>query len=168
MSDPFDERHHDTGESGQRASLVDRLLFLGQMASTETALFHQLAAAKLGLGVTDMKTLSALQQEGSMTAGQLAVRLSLTTGAITNVIDRLARQELVKRTADPTDRRKVIVTINQDKLDEGPNPYISMGEAFSALYATYSTEQLAFLVRYHEASIELTKREIARLANTET
>lgn len=159
----------DTGkkEHARREALVDQLQFLGQMASTETALFHQLAAARYGLGVTDMKALSALQQEGPMTAGQLATRLSLTTGAVTNVIDRLQRQDLVKRTADPNDRRKVIVTINEETLASGDNVYRSMGEAFSRLLRTYSTEQLEFLVRYYQASIELTKQETAKLASGE-
>lgn len=148
-----------------RKALADQLQFLGQMSSTETALFHQVAAARYGLGVTDMKTLSALQQEGPMTAGQLAKRLSLTTGAVTNVIDRLERQDFVKRAPDARDRRKVIVTINQEKLDSGENVYLSMGQAFSKLYENYSTEQLEFLVRFYEAQIELTKHEIAKLAH---
>jgi MarR family transcriptional regulator, organic hydroperoxide resistance regulator len=163
MAELIDETDKQAHE--HRKSLADRLQFLGQMASTETALFQQTAAAKYGLGITDMKTLSALQQEGAMTAGQLAKRLSLTTGAVTNVIDRLERQDLVKRAPDVRDRRKVIVTINQEKLDSGENVYLSMGEAFSNLLENYSTEQLEFLVRFYEATIELTKREIAKLAN---
>ena len=165
MAERLDEADKQAHE--HRKSLADRLQFLGQMSSTETALFQQTAAAKYGLGITDMKTLSALQQEGSMTAGQLAKRLSLTTGAITNVIDRLERQDLVKRAPDARDRRKVIVTINQEKLDSGENVYLSMGEAFSNLLENYSTEQLEFLVRFYEATIELTKREIAKLANND-
>ncbi|MGZ3638764.1 MAG: MarR family winged helix-turn-helix transcriptional regulator [Ktedonobacterales bacterium] len=165
MAELLDETDKEARE--HRQTLADRLQFLGQMASTETALFHQAAAARYGLGITDMKTLSALQQEGSMTAGQLAKRLSLTTGAVTNVIDRLERQNFVKRVPDARDRRKVIVTINQEKLDAGENVYLSMGEAFSKLLENYSTEQLEFLVRFYEASIELTKREIAKLAGNE-
>ncbi|MGZ3601105.1 MAG: hypothetical protein ACXWQ5_15670, partial [Ktedonobacterales bacterium] len=72
-----------------------------------------------------------------------------------------------KRAPDARDRRKVIVTINQEKLDAGENVYLSMGEAFSKLLENYSTEQLEFLVRFYEASIELTKREIAKLAGNE-
>lgn len=173
MSGTFDDASEDAGddadrqERARRQTLVVQLQFLGQMASTETALFHQVAAAKYGLGVTDMKTLSALQQEGAMTAGQLAKRLSLTTGAVTNVIDRLERQDFVKRAPDPADRRKVIVTINEDKLAAGDNVYLSMGEAFGKLYDTYSTEQLEFLAQYYRTSIELTKQEIAKLAERE-
>src|ERR1700733_9267942 len=118
------------GELKKRQTLMGQMQFLGQMASTETAMFHQAAAAKQGLGITDMKTISTLMQEGPMTAGQIAIRLSLTSGAITNVIDRLEGHDLVKRSPDPKDRRKVIVAVNQEKLEAGENVYQSMGESF--------------------------------------
>jgi DNA-binding MarR family transcriptional regulator len=160
MASQFSERE----ERAHRAVLNAQLVLLGEVASTETALFHQAAAARHGLGITDMKALGALLREGPMTAGQLARRLSLTTGAVTSVIDRLARQDLVTRQPDARDRRKVIVVANQARLAAGENVYRSIGDAFSRLHDTLTTEQLEFLVRYHEASIELTKREIAKLA----
>jgi DNA-binding MarR family transcriptional regulator len=154
-------------EDQRRAALIDRLQFLGQMASTETALFHQMAAARYGLGITDMKTISILLQEGPMTAGQIAKRLSLTTGAVTNVIDRLERRELVKREPDARDRRKVIVVVNQEQVEAIGAPYRSIGTTFDRLFRTYTTEELEFLVRYSQAAIELTKQEIAKLSNDE-
>ena len=154
----------DIPERARREALIAQMQVLGEMASTETALFHQFAAARIGLGITDMKALSALVQEGPMTAGQLAKRLSLTTGAVTSVIDRLQRQSLVERAPDANDRRKVIVQVNQRTLDSGENVYLSMGSAFSALLDTYTTEQLEFLVRFYQAQIELTKQEITKLA----
>ncbi|SRR6059058_3597164 len=148
----------------RRKALVGQMQFLGQMASTETALFHQAAAAKLGLGITDTKTISVLLQEGAMTAGQLGRRLSLTSGAVTNVIDRLERRGIVQRASDAKDRRKVIVTVNENKLAAADKVYRSVGKAFERLLATYATAELEFLVRYLQASIELTKQEIAKLA----
>jgi MarR family protein len=105
-----------------------------------------------------------------MMAGQLAQRLSLTTGAVTSVIDRLERRRFVRREPDPGDRRKVIVTVNQETIaagDAGGNVYLSIGAAFNALYASYTTEQLEFLARYLQASVELTRGEIAKLARTD-
>jgi DNA-binding MarR family transcriptional regulator len=154
-------------EDQRRAALIDQLQFLGQMASTETALFHQRAAARYGLGITDMKTIAILQQEGSMTAGQIASRLSLTTGAVTNVIDRLERRGLVRREPDARDRRKVIVVANEQQLAAVSDPYRSMGAAFDKLFRTYSTEELEFLARYSQASIEITRQEITKLSDNE-
>jgi DNA-binding MarR family transcriptional regulator len=150
-------------ENEHRKALMSQLQFLGQMASTETALFHQTAAAKCGLGITDLKTISTLQQEGPMTAGQLGRRLNLTTGAVTSVIDRLEQRNFVKRVADATDRRKVIVTIDPGNLSIMDDVYHSMGEASERLLETCSTQELEFLVRYSQASIEMTRLEIAKL-----
>jgi len=99
-----------------------------------------------------------------MTAGQLGRRLSLTSGAVTNVIDRLERRGIVQRASDAKDRRKVIVTVNENKLAAADKVYRSVGKAFERLLATYATAELEFLVRYLQASIELTKQEIAKLA----
>lgn len=161
----------NTGQDGQRArrtALSEQLSALGEAFSTETALFHQAAAATYGLGITDMKTLSVLTQEGPMTAGLLAQRLSLTTGAVTNVIDRLARRDLVERRPDPDDRRKVIVVANQQTLASRKNVYLSIGAAFEALFETYTIAELELLVRFYTAAIELNQRETAKLAQTGT
>src|SRR5581483_10696196 len=101
--------------------------------------------------------------EGPMTAGQLAERLSLTTGAVTSVIDRLEGQNIVHRITDPKDRRKVVVHADPKKLEECGKVYESIGTAFAKLLGNYSVEQLRFLVEYYEVSIELTKDEIAKL-----
>jgi DNA-binding MarR family transcriptional regulator len=150
-------------ELEQRKALMEQMQFLGQMASTETALFHQTAAAKNGFGITDMKTISTLMQEGSMTAGQIAKRLSLTTGAVTSVIDRLEKAKMVKRYPDVHDRRKVVVRVNKEKIERLGKVYDSIGEVFAKVLERYSTKELEFLVEYYKLSIELTKSEIAKL-----
>lgn len=168
MAETLGPTNHDDGDDSvddgaRRAELFAQLYGLGETSSTETALFHQAAAARYGLGITDMKTLGVLMQEGSMTAGQIAKRLSVTTGAVTSLIDRLERRNLVIRGPDPTDRRKVIVSVNWQTLSSGENVYQSIGEAFARLYATYTTDELEFLVRYYRSQIELTKQETAKL-----
>ena len=133
------------------------------MSSTESALFHHHAAAANGLGITDSKTISTLMQEGPMTAGEIAKRLGLTTGAITNVIDRLVRAGLARRVADPKDRRKVIVEVDLAGLEKLSHVYDSIGDAFRTLLAQYTVDQLHFLIDYFKQSIEATKLEIAKL-----
>jgi DNA-binding MarR family transcriptional regulator len=154
----------DESAANHRSVLIGQLQLLGELSSTETALFHQTAAAHLDLGITDIKTVSILLRDGPMTAGQIASRLSLTTGAVTNVIDRLEKRQFVTRAADPGDRRKVIVTANQSRLSASPNVYQSIGQAFAALHQSYSTEQLEFLVRYHQATLDVTRQEIKKLS----
>ena len=149
--------------SDRREELIARLQLLGEQESTETAVFHQAAAAAYGLGITDMKALQIVLREGPQTAGQLAARLRLTTGAVTNVLDRLERQSLIARTPHSEDRRKIIVSANTDALIDRDNVYRSIGDAFAAMQRRFTTSELEFLVRYYEASIEVIRREIGRL-----
>ena len=149
--------------SSKKQTLIERLMFLGQMGSTETALFHQKAAERLGVGITDTKAISALMQEGPMTAGQLGERLCITTGAVTNLVDRLENHGMVRREPDSSDRRKVIIKVIPEVFEAEGDAYISMGDAFAELYATYSEKDLEFIIRYHEKQIEITKEQIAKL-----
>ena len=152
--------------SDRREKLIARLQLLGEQESTETAMFHQAAAASYGLGITDMKALQIVLREGPQTAGQLATRLRLTTGAVTSVLDRLERQSLIIRSQHPEDRRKIIVSANTKTLTDGDNVYRSIGDAYAAMQQGFTTAELEFLVRYYEGSIEVTRREIARLGES--
>lgn len=153
-----------SNEVEKRVALMQELQFLGQMASTETALFHHKAAAKNGLGITDSKTISTLMQEGPMTAGEIANRLNLTTGAVTSVIDRIEKAGFANRIADPKDRRKVVVKVNAKNLENMGKIYESIGHTFQKVLDGYSTDELQFLVDYYKITIELTKSEINKLS----
>ena len=141
-------------EVNERSALVDELQYLGEMSSTEAALFHHHAAAANGLGITDLKTVSTLMHEGSMTAGEIAKRLGLTTGAVTNV-------------ADPKDRRKVIVEADLPSLEKMSHVYDSVADAFQKLHEQYSVAELHFLIDYFKQSIATTKIEISKLVTSD-
>lgn len=66
-----------------------------------------------GLNKGEFKVLLRLRQspDGRMTAGALADRLSLSSGAMTNRLDRLEEDGYVIRERDPDDRRSVQVAI---------------------------------------------------------
>jgi DNA-binding MarR family transcriptional regulator len=146
-----------------RAELIDRLRALGEQSATETALFQQTAAAHYGLGISEMKALGVLLREGQVSAGRLAEELSLTTGAVTGVIDRLTRRGLARRTADPDDRRRVLVEPDRAALAAGENVYLPIGRAFDELHAGYRTEELVFLADYLQRSVQITRAETAKL-----
>jgi DNA-binding MarR family transcriptional regulator len=139
-----------------RAQLLERLRLVGEVYATQVAVFQHKAAAKLGLGVTDMKALSILLRDGPQTAGALAARLSLTSGAVTGVIDRLTGKGLARRAVDPSDKRRVVVSVDEAALAARPNPYVGIGDAFDALHRRYATAELAFIAEYLETSTRLT------------
>ena len=63
----------------------------------------------------EYKVLLKLRQapEGRATPGELARRLSLSTGAMTNRLDRLEDAGLIVRERDPHDRRSVLVRMTE-------------------------------------------------------
>jgi DNA-binding MarR family transcriptional regulator len=70
--------------------------------------------ADVGLDTAEFKALTALSQSGPpfrSTPGRLAKRMELSSGAMTNRLDRLEEADLVRRLPDPEDRRSVVVEL---------------------------------------------------------
>jgi DNA-binding MarR family transcriptional regulator len=138
---------------------------LGKRLSTATILFHAAVADRMGVSVTDAKCRSLLLQLGPMTAGDLALRLGLTTGAVTGVIDRLERARLVRRVADPNDRRRVVVELaaNRKRDQAIARLFEPMGKRVVALTAGYSEKQRATLFEFMSRACEILEEETTRL-----
>src|SRR5260370_14126053 len=95
----------------RRSQLVERIgVQLGRELSTRTIVFHQTVADCLGIAATDHKCLGFIAEaDHPVTAGELATITGLTTGAITGVIDRLARGRLALRGRDPRDPPRAVL-----------------------------------------------------------
>ena len=68
--------------------------------------------AETGLAVRAYRVLGRLRYQGPpyrLSAGELAEEMGLSSGAMTNRLDRLEEAGLVRRIADPDDRRGVLV-----------------------------------------------------------
>ena len=151
-------------EQKRREAMIAEFQRLSQVSSLETAQFHQTAAAHYGLAISDMKALQFLLVDGPMTAGQIASRLGLTTGAVTSLVDRLERRGFARRVDDSSDRRKVVVQVNKEKLRPADSVYYSIGERFAGLLRTYPTDDIELILNYTRRSIELTRDEARKLA----
>lgn len=55
-------------------------------------------------------------QNGSLSAGELAARVSLSQGTVTDILNRLEQRDLIKRIRDTEDRRRVIVEATDSGL----------------------------------------------------
>ena len=79
----------------------------------------------VGLTKEEFKVLIELHG-GPLSHGELCRRLEVSTGAMTNRLDKLERAELVARARDPRDRRGVLLTLTDGgraRLDA----YIDLG-----------------------------------------
>jgi DNA-binding MarR family transcriptional regulator len=146
-------------------SVVD---MLGKRLGTATIMFHSAVADRMGVSVTDAKCRSILLQRGPMTAGDLAQRLGLTTGAVTGVIDRLVSAKLVQRVADPTDGRRVVVELlsNPRREREIAGLFEPMGTRIAGLVSGYSERDQATIAEFLTKASEVLEEETARLRST--
>lgn len=118
---------------------------------TVEILLGQAAAEAVGLNATDFFGLNVLALAGSLTAGELAERTGLTTGAATRLIDRLEAAGFVRRVHDPADRRRVIVEPLPDRTDEIDEVLEPARRRMAEVFLRYSVEEVRTLLDYFSA-----------------
>ena len=143
---------------------------IGFRLSTATVLFHAAIADRLGIGATDVKCYSILRQTGPITAGDLAERTNLTTGAITGVIDRLERAELGRRSRDPHDRRRIVLELVHDAERERAIAalYEPLGRAITELVGQYDAAERATMLDFLIKASAVLEAETTRLRHGKT
>jgi DNA-binding MarR family transcriptional regulator len=78
-----------------------------------------------------------------LTAGDLAARAHITTGAVTGVLNPLERAGYITRRPDPSDRRRVRVAAEPAALARVREIYEPYHARMNALCADYSAEEVA-------------------------
>ena len=148
-----------------RIDLTAKILATARKQSTASIMFHQNVAEALGLNITDHKCLSHIYENGSMTAGQIAENTGLTTGAITGLIDRLEKANLVERRPDKADRRKVLVhpLTNPDFKKVIEKQFSSLSASSKLLCEKFSETELQTILRFMSNSLDMLQTETEKL-----
>lgn len=133
-----------------RASAIADLMRAGRETSRLSVVFRYAIAERLGLTVSDLECLDYLADVGSATAGQVAERTNLTTGAVTSMLRRLQQAGYVTAERDPADRRRVIVTLRPERVAELRRPYERFAERAGRLIEGYRVEDVMLLVRHFD------------------
>jgi len=133
-----------------RASAIADLMRAGRETSRLSMVFRYAIAERLGLTVSDLECLDFLADVGSATAGQVAERTNLTTGAVTSMLRRLQQAGYVTAERDPGDRRRVIVTLRPERIAELERPYERFAERAERLIEGYNIEEVMLLVRHYD------------------
>lgn len=117
----------------------------------------------LGLSSSESQTLHLLQLRGPMTPTELARATGLSSGTITGIVDTLVTRSFVTREPHPTDRRRVVVSVDPDSLralsEQAGNVYreqtAQLERAMSALSIDQLTVVADFLAEVNRAPSEL-------------
>ncbi|HYD08860.1 MAG TPA: MarR family transcriptional regulator [Acidimicrobiales bacterium] len=121
---------------------------MGSMSS----LHNHAVADAVGLHQTDHECLDLLDWAGPLTAGEIAMHLGLTSGAVTALIDRLEHGGWVRRQRDTADRRRVIVHPADDRMAEIAPIYEHLGETIERYRDRLSAADLRTVVEFLETA----------------
>ncbi len=129
--------------------LVGRVLVLAELL--DRGVHQALAREKLTLGQFDiLATLRREDATGGLSPGQLLKSVMLSSGGMTSRLDRLENAGLIVRTADPQDRRGVVVHLTpRGRATIDRATAVRFAQARESLPALSSVEQdmLAGLLR---------------------
>jgi DNA-binding MarR family transcriptional regulator len=128
-----------------REDLINRIRKLTQQYAYSSLQMHETIGRKAGLSGTDHKYLGFLIVKGQMTAGELSKLTGLTTGAVTGLIDRFEKNNLVKREFVKDDRRKVIIVPDIEKIKG----------LFAPLYKDFRSESEKLTASFFDEEIEI-------------
>jgi DNA-binding MarR family transcriptional regulator len=155
----------------RRSTLLEQVLLEARRGGSLGTLHNRAAADLVGMNQTDWDCLDVLDWTGPITAGELAKRVGLTSGAITGVLDRLEKSGLARRVADPRDRRRVIVELTVDPTSPPADErqaglQESFGQLATEMFAVseeFDADQLEAILRWLKAGNDAVERSTARM-----
>jgi DNA-binding MarR family transcriptional regulator len=150
--------------SDRRATLTEAISLAIRRSQNRADAYDEAVCEAVGINRTDLRCLDIIEQEGEVTAGRLAERAGLTTGAMTTVLDRLERAGFARRVRDAADRRRVLVEVTDKARREVWPYYEPLAELGTELASHYSDDELAVLLDYLERAAVMTQGMLERVA----
>ncbi|MET9083699.1 MarR family transcriptional regulator [Streptomyces sp. NPDC004237] len=131
---------------------------------------QQELARRLGLNVTDLTCFAFVLEAGEnlLTAGDLAARAHVTTGAMTGILNRLERARYVTRRPDPADRRRVRVAAVPEAVTRVEAVYAGHYARLTELFADYTPDELAILTDWFTRATALAHAYLEKLNRNDT
>ena len=102
---------------------------------------------RLGVTRAEFDALVELRR-GGLTPGELGERLSLTSGSVTALLDRLERLGWAAREPHPEDRRKLVVRLTPDAEEAGEDEIGPLVSAINETAAGFSARDRMAIERF--------------------
>jgi len=149
--------------STRRAQLIKDIVVAIQDEQSQNAFLSNAIAERLGVTSNELEVLGTLVARGPLSAGDLARRTGLTSGAVTRLIDRLVERGSVRRLADPADRRRVLVQITPAAVRACEPFYEPIAREGTKLLEERTEKELEVVLDYLRVGYEFTKRHTERV-----
>jgi DNA-binding MarR family transcriptional regulator len=108
--------------AGETEALKEAIDLAVRRFTADVALFNHEVSRRLKLGPNESRFVTLLQMHGPLTPGRLSELSGLRSGTVTGVIDRLEEAGYAARGRDEADRRRVIVTLDQERIAKKLDP----------------------------------------------
>jgi DNA-binding MarR family transcriptional regulator len=152
-----------TSSRRAKRELIDELLAEFRTSGNQDIAFDNLAAERLGLNRTDLHCINIIENDGGLTAGELAAEAGLTSGAVTGVIDRLERAGYARRVADPADRRRVKLEVTPRFYSRAERIWGPLKSDWDSSLARFTADELEGMVKFLRATNDLSRAHLERL-----
>ena len=146
------------GVSEKRAALLGELIQVNRAYQTAVEKMDEAFCRLLAVNRTDGRCLDVIDQRPGLTAGELAVAVGLSPGAVTTALDRLEERGFVKRTRDPDDRRRVTLHLTEEANRRAWEAYGPLGEMGGPTISKISDRDLRAIIRFLRLGTEINSR----------
>lgn len=150
-------------QTSPQARLEAELVDATRASQVATEKMDEVAARALGINRTDARCLDVIDRARQLSAGSLAEQASLTTGAVTAVVDRLESKGYVRRVADPGDRRRVLLELTDLARERSWQLYGPLGERGRQHLERCSLTELELLIAYMRLGTKLNEARAAEI-----
>ena len=150
------------GGAARRRELIYGAAMAARLQQNAYDRFEDAVAGYFGVNRTAMRCLEVLDRLGQQTAGELATQTGLTSGAVTAMLDRLERAGLVRRLADASDRRRVLVQMTDRAAQLAADVYEPLAEEM-AEFERYTDDQLRLLAEFLQTATRTLERHAGRV-----
>jgi DNA-binding MarR family transcriptional regulator len=117
-------------------------------------LFNEQIASRTGLSLTESQFLHLLDLHGPMSPSDLGRAAELGSGTVTGVLDRLETLGFVHRERHETDRRKVVVVLDQANVGQQLAPHFAaQGAMLASVIERFDDDQLAIIGDFLDALV---------------
>jgi len=122
--------------------------------------FEAHVGRELTVNPTDLQAMELLIMNGPLSPTGLANRLSISTAAVTSVVDRLVALGHARRTAHPTDRRGILVVPSPASVGLAKAILTPMITGIDAVLDEFSAAEQAVVTSYLERVLEVYKAQL--------
>ena len=105
----------------QKPEVINEVLKTLRKIVRSIDLYSKSIAEKCGLTIPQLMILQELELETTISVGELALKVSLSSATVTDILDRLEKKGYIKRVRDLEDKRKVAVVATESGMSVSQN-----------------------------------------------